>query len=64
MRINIFEKSKEEKKDDTVHTKKWDRCVKDVEKKNKDNGTDYNPYAVCTDFIDLCKNNLKLKGIS
>jgi hypothetical protein len=33
MRINIFEKSKEEKKDDTVHTKKWDRCVKDVEKK-------------------------------
>ena len=51
MRINIFEKSKEEKKDDTVHTKKWDRCVKDVEKKNKDNGTDYNPYAVCTDSI-------------
>lgn len=50
MRINIFEKSKE-KKDDTVHTKKWDRCVKDVEKKNKENGTDYNPYAVCTDSI-------------
>lgn len=50
MRINIFEKSKE-KKDNTVHTKKWDRCVKDVEKKNKENGTDYNPYAVCTDSI-------------
>jgi hypothetical protein len=50
VRINIFEKSKE-KKDNTVHTKKWDRCVKDVEKKNKENGTDYNPYAVCTDSI-------------
>lgn len=50
MRINIFEKSKE-KKDNTIHTKKWDRCVKDVEKKNKENGTDYNPYAVCTDSI-------------
>jgi hypothetical protein len=50
VRINIFEKSKE-KKDNTIHTKKWDRCVKDVEKKNKENGTDYNPYAVCTDSI-------------
>ena len=50
MRINIFEKSKE-KKDNTIHTKKWDRCVKDVEKKNKENGTDYNPYGVCTDSI-------------
>lgn len=50
MRINIFEKSKENK-DNTIHTKKWDRCVKDVEKKNKENGTDYNPYGVCTDSI-------------
>ena len=40
-----------ETKDDTIHTKKWDRCVKDVEKKNKENNTDYNPYAVCTDSI-------------
>jgi hypothetical protein len=50
VKINIFEKSKE-KKDNTIHTKKWDRCVKDVEKKNKENGTDYNPYSVCTDSI-------------
>lgn len=48
--VNEDEKS-EKKKDDTIHTKKWDRCVKDVEKKNKENGTDYNPYAVCTDSI-------------
>jgi hypothetical protein len=40
-----------EAKDDTIHTKKWDRCVKDVEEKNKENNTDYNPYAVCTDSI-------------
>ena len=26
---------------------KFERCVKDVKKKNKENGTDYNPYAVC-----------------
>jgi hypothetical protein len=40
-----------EVKDKTIHTKKWDRCVKDVENKNKENNTDYNPYAVCTDSI-------------
>lgn len=40
-----------EVKDKDIHTKKWDRCVKDVEKKNKENNTDYNPYAVCTDSI-------------
>jgi hypothetical protein len=40
-----------EVKDKTIHTKKWDRCVKDVEKKNKENNTDYNPHAVCTDSI-------------
>jgi hypothetical protein len=48
--VNEDEES-EKKKDDTAHTKKWDRCVKDVEKKNKENGTNYNPYAVCTDSI-------------
>lgn len=40
-----------EAKDETIHTKKWDRCVKAVEKRNKENNTDYNPYAVCTDSI-------------
>lgn len=27
-----------------IHTKKWDKCVKDVRAK----GTTYNEYAVCT----------------
>lgn len=39
------------KKETTIHTKKWERCVKDVEKKNKENKTDYNPYAVCQKSI-------------
>ena len=34
------------KKESPIHKKKWERCVKDVEKKNKENKTDYNPYAV------------------
>ena len=40
-----------ESEKERVHTKKWDRCVKDVEIKNKKNGTDYKPEAVCTDSI-------------
>lgn len=36
---------------DAVHTKKWDRCVKGVEDKNKENKTNYNPYAICTKSI-------------
>ncbi len=39
------------KKESPIHKKKWERCVKDVEKKNKENKTDYNPYAVCTKSI-------------
>lgn len=39
------------KKESPIHKKKWERCVKDVEKKNKENKTDYNPYAVCTASI-------------
>ena len=42
-----FKKTKES----PIHTKKWERCVKDVEKKNKENKTDYNPYAVCQKSI-------------
>lgn len=34
-----------------IHTKKWDRCVKAVEKKNKENGTNYTPEDVCTSSI-------------
>lgn len=30
-----------------IHTKKWKRCVKQVEK----DSPDVNPYAVCTDSI-------------
>jgi len=41
-------KKKSEKR---IHTKKWDRCVKAVEEKNKENNTDYNPYAVCQSSI-------------
>jgi len=41
----------EGKKKEKVHTKKWDRCVEKVEKKNKENNTDYNPYAVCQKSI-------------
>jgi hypothetical protein len=40
-----------EAKEKSVHKVKWDRCVKDVEEKNKKNKTDYNPYAVCTKSI-------------
>ena len=39
------------KKESPIHKKKWERCVKDVEKKNKENKTDYNPYSVCTASI-------------
>lgn len=42
-----FKKTKES----PIHTKKWERCVKDVEKKNEENKTDYNPYAVCQKSI-------------
>lgn len=45
--VNEVKKSKES----PIHTKKWERCVKDVEKKNKENKTDYNPYAVCQKSI-------------
>ena len=45
--MNEAKKSKES----PIHTKKWERCVKDVEKKNKENKTDYNPYAVCQKSI-------------
>ena len=45
--VNEAKKSKES----PIHTKKWERCVKDVEKKNKENKTDYNPYAVCQKSI-------------
>lgn len=47
----IISKLITETKEEKVHTKKWDRCVKDVEMKNKKNGTDYKPEAVCTDSI-------------
>ena len=39
------------KKESPIHKKKWERCVKDVEKQNKKDGKDYNPYAVCTASI-------------
>lgn len=35
------------KKNKTIHTKKWDRCVEKVKK----NSPDVDPYAVCTDSI-------------
>lgn len=35
----------------SIHTKKWDRCVKAVEKRNKENNTNYKPEAVCTSSI-------------
>ena len=49
--------SESEKK--PIHTKKWDRCVKAVEKKNKENKTDYNPYAVCQSSIGYKGSILK-----
>jgi hypothetical protein len=42
-----------------IHTNKWDRCVKDVEEKNKKNGTDYKPEAVCTDSLGYKGSILK-----
>lgn len=48
--VNENKKNKEDKKN-KVHTVKWDRCVKDVEEKNKKNGTNYKPEAVCTSSI-------------
>jgi len=39
------------KKESPIHTKKWERCVKDVKKQNKKDGKDYDPYAVCTASI-------------
>ena len=45
------EAKKKKTKESPIHTKKWERCVKDVEKKNKENKTDYNPYAVCQKSI-------------
>ena len=49
---DLLSEAKDKKeKDKRVHTKKWDRCVKKVEEKNKENNTDYNPYAVCQSSI-------------
>lgn len=42
-----------------IHTKKWDRCVEKVEKRNKENNTDYNPYAVCQKSIGYKDSILK-----
>lgn len=50
-------KNKEDKKD-KVHTVKWDRCVKAVEEKNKKNGTNYKPEAVCTSSLGY-KDSIK-----
>ena len=47
--FNINESKKE--KESPIHKKKWERCVKDVKKQNKERGEDYNPYAVCTASI-------------
>jgi hypothetical protein len=47
----LLSEGREKKKKEKVHTKKWDRCVKKVEEKNKENNTDYNPYAVCQKSI-------------
>ena len=47
--FNINESKKE--KESPIHKKKWERCVKDVKKQNKERGKDYNPYAVCTASI-------------
>ena len=45
------EAKKKKTKESPIHTKKWERCVKDVKKKNEENKTDYNPYAVCQKSI-------------
>jgi len=42
--------------EDKVHTKKWDRCVKAVEKQNKEKGTSYTPEAVCTKSVGYEKS--------
>ena len=47
----VNEGKKKKEKESPIHKKKWERCVKDVKKKNKENKTDYNPYAVCTASI-------------
>ena len=47
--IVVSEAKKKKSKESPIHTKKWERCVKDV--KNKENNTDYNPYAVCQKSI-------------
>jgi len=47
--FNINESKKE--KESPIHKKKWERCVKDVKKQNKERDEDYNPYAVCTASI-------------
>lgn len=52
-------KKNKKKKDKRIHTKKWDRCVKKVEEKNKENNTDYNPYAVCQSSIGYKGSILK-----
>ncbi len=44
-------KPKKKTKESSIHTKKWERCVKDVKKQNKKDGKDYDPYAVCTASI-------------
>ncbi len=49
--VSITLDESKKKKESPIHKKKWERCVKDVEKKNKENKTDYNPYAVCTKSI-------------
>ena len=53
-----IKKINEAKKESPIHTKKWERCVKDVEKKNKENKTDYNPYAVCQKSVGY-KDSIK-----
>ena len=49
--IVVSEAKKKKSKESPIHTKKWERCVKDVKKKNEENNTDYNPYAVCQKSI-------------
>ena len=48
---NLISEGKKKDKKTKVHTKKWDRCVEAVKMKNKENGTDYNPYSVCQSSI-------------
>ena len=48
---NRLNEAKKEDKKSKVHTKKWDDCVKEVEKQNKERGTKYKPEAVCTSSI-------------